>query len=436
MLTSIRKILEKTNNVTRSAYSWNAINAIISSLQSPIILMVMTRTNGVYDAGVFSIAFAIATLMLFIGLYGLRRFQSSDINEKYSFGEYHGMRVLSCSSMLFVSLIYCIWSTCFGSYSIEKAIVVFLICIAKCCQAYSDVYHGCMQQKGRLDVATKSSSARYLAEMVAYVLVLMITRDLIISTAAYAVASILFLLLTSVNAGKNYCYYRPEFNWKQIKMMTIEGFPLFASLFLNMYISNAPKYAIDAYLTEEIQAIYNMIFMPAFMVMLISNFIFNPILTTYAELWLAKTEEQFGKLKRHIRKQIIIVAGLSVLGLLIAYTIAVPILSFVFGVDLGDYKKELFVVMIGGGALAYATYFSTIITVIRLQRKLIVCYGIVAVLAQVLSKFFVLNYGMMGAAAMYGVLMILLAVMLFVITVWRLRKEDRMLQEESVSGRR
>ena len=30
-----------------------------------------------------------------------------------------------------------------------------------------------------------------------------------------------------------------------------------------MYLSNAPKYAIDAYLTEEIQAMYNIIFMPA-----------------------------------------------------------------------------------------------------------------------------------------------------------------------------
>ena len=72
----IVKILEKTNNVKRSSYVWNALNAIISALQNPVILLVMTRTNGVYDAGVFSIAFAIATLMLYVGLYGLRRFQS------------------------------------------------------------------------------------------------------------------------------------------------------------------------------------------------------------------------------------------------------------------------------------------------------------------------------------------------------------------------
>ena len=81
MLEGIRNILEKTKNANRSSYIFNAVNAIISALQNPIILLVITRTNGVYDAGVFSIAFAIATLMLYVGLYGLRRFQSSDMNE-------------------------------------------------------------------------------------------------------------------------------------------------------------------------------------------------------------------------------------------------------------------------------------------------------------------------------------------------------------------
>lgn len=425
MLESIRKALEKTNNVSRSSYVFNAVNAIVSALQNPIILLVITRTNGVYDAGVFSIAFAIATLMLYVGLYGLRRFQSSDINEKYSFSEYHGMRILTCSAMIFVSIIYCVYGMCFNGYNAEKAAVIFMICIVKVCQAYSDVYHGCMQQKGRLDVATKSSSIRYTFEMAAYVLLLVITRNLIISTAAFMAASILGLLLTSVNAGKHYCTYRPSFRWDKIKLLAVEGFPLFASLFLNMYISNAPKYAIDTYLTEEVQAVYNMIFMPAFVVMLIANFIFNPILTTYARLWLQKSEESIGKLMQKIKKQTLFIAGLSLFGLAVAYTIGIPVLSFIFGIDLSGYRTELCVVMLGGGALAYATYFSTVITIIRLQKTLIVCYGVIALAARLTSGLFVLNYGIMGAALMYGILMSILALALCLITLYGINREKR-----------
>lgn len=426
---AIVKFLEKTNNIKRSSYTWNALNAIISALQNPVILLVITRTNGVYDAGVFSIAFAIATLMLYVGLYGLRRFQSSDLDEKYSFSEYHGMRILTCSMMIFISIIYCIYGMIFTGYSMEKALVIFMICIVKVCQAYSDVYHGCMQQKGRLDVATKSSSIRYGLEMAAYAAMLVITRNLLLSTAAFMAASIAGLIFTSVNAGGNYCTYRPSFNRTKIKALAIEGFPLFASLFLNMYISNAPKYAIDTFLTEEIQAIYNMVFMPAFVVMLIANFIFNPILTTYAELWLESTRESIAKLKKQIRKQMLFILALTVLGLAIAATIGIPVLSIIFGVDLAGYKMELCIVMLGGGALAYATYFSTVITVIRLQKTLIVCYGIIALAAKLLSKFFVLGYGIAGAAGMYAFLMTILAAMLFGITWHEIRKESMRLKK-------
>lgn len=429
MLATIRKILEKTNNIKRSAYTWNALNAMISALESPVILMVLTRTNGVYDAGVFSIAFAIAGLMLYIGLYGLRRFQSSDINEKYTFAEYHGMRILSCGAMLVASVLYCVYGAVWNGYGAEKFTVIILICFVRCIQAYSDVYHGRMQQVGRLDVATKASAIRYIAEIVVYSGTLIITHDLVISTIAFALASLIVMFLTSINAGKNYCSFRPEFNGFKLKMLIIEGFPLFVSLFLNMYISNAPKYAIDAYLTEEIQAVYNMIFMPAFMVMLIANFIFNPILTTYAEMWLAGTKEQLRRLRKHIIRQVIVVAGLTAAGLIVAATIGIPLLSIIFGVDLSSYKSELIVVMIGGGALAYATFFSTVITIIRIQNLLLVCYGAVALAAKILSGLFVTNYGMMGAASLYAVLMTILAVMLFVITVVRIRKEWRNLND-------
>ena len=137
MFKAIRILFEKNNNITRSSYIWNCINAVMSACQCPVIMMVITRTNGVGDAGVFSIAFAVASLMLYVGQYGIRKFQASDIDEKFSFGEYHSMRVITCSVMVFVSLMYCIHGMVFNDYSKEKFIIVFLVCMLKCIQAYA-----------------------------------------------------------------------------------------------------------------------------------------------------------------------------------------------------------------------------------------------------------------------------------------------------------
>jgi len=368
----------------------------------------------------------VAALMLYLGQYGLRRFQSSDINQKYSFAEYNAMRYITCGAMIIASLAYCVYGIIFKDYGAEKFTVIFLICMLKVIQAYADVIHGHMQQRGRLDVATKASAIRYIAEMASYIIMLIITRNLVISTFVCIGVSIIVLMLTTMNAAVNYCdTLKPSITGKRFKLLAIEGFPLFASLFLNMYITNAPKYAIDAVLTDEMQAYYNLIFMPAFVIQLITHFIFNPIITTYAELWLAKKKESLEKLIHLMRKQCVIIVGLMALGIAVALTIGIPILSFIFGVDLSDYKTELTVIMFGGGMLAYAFYFSTVLTVIRMQNILVVCYGAVAIAAKLLSNFFVARYELLGAAAMYAGLMVILAVALAIVTVYGVRKEKR-----------
>ena len=82
---SIKKLLTETNNITRSSYIWNTINACVSAMVSPVLTIVLTRVNGLEDAGIYSIAFAVANLLLYLGQYGFRRFQSSDVTERYSF---------------------------------------------------------------------------------------------------------------------------------------------------------------------------------------------------------------------------------------------------------------------------------------------------------------------------------------------------------------
>lgn len=409
----IRNLLEKTNNVNRSAYIWNAINACMSAAESPIMLMVLARTNGLKDGGIFSIAFAVAALLLFLGQYGFRRFQSSDVLEKYSFEEYYGSRFLSCGAMLIATLGYCIYGMLFRHYSATKFAVVFLMCALKGIQAFSDVLHGRMQQMGRLDVATKASCIRYIMEMLSFCVVRIVTHNLLLSCIVCLAVSFFVFMLTSYNAASDFCTLKPSFKWDRMKLMFIEGFPLFVSLFLNMYISNAPKYAIDAYLTEEMQALYNMVFMPAFVIQLVAHFIFNPIITTYAEVWQAQDIKKF---KRLIFKQMGIILALEVLAIAVALTIAIPILSWFFGTDLSDFKMELLVVVVGGGMLAYTVFFNTVITIIRLHKTLFYSYGATAIAALLLSKYFVVNYGIMGAVVLYGVLMTLLALILAAIT--------------------
>lgn len=420
----IKQLLTKTNNVKRSSYVWNAINACVSAMVSPLILIVITRSNpqDLEDAGIFSIAFAVANLLLFLGQYGFRRFQSSDVNERYSFEEYYGIRFITCIAMMAAALGYCIYGSIFKAYSMKKFFVILLICGLKLVQAFSDVIHGRMQQLGRLDVATKSSCTRYIFEIASFCIVYIITHDLLLASCVCVGVSVLVFFITSYNVGRDYCNYKPSYEWQAMKRLFIEGFPLFLSLFLNMYISNAPKYAIDTYLSEDIQALYNLVFMPAYVISLVAHFIFNPILTSYAEVW---AKREFRKFRYLVLRQCAVVTGLTVLALAVAATIGIPVLSWIYSVDLSQYKSDLCIVVIGGGMLAFATFFNTVITIVRLHRTLLYSYGATALAALLLSKYFVVNYGITGAVIMHTVLMTGLAIILAVITFLKIGRETK-----------
>lgn len=431
MLDAIVRKLEKTNNIDRSTYIWNTVSATVLAMQGPVLQAVVSRTNGATDLGIISIAFSIATLMMYVGQYGIRRFQASDVKEEFSFEEYHGMRIITCMGLVIASLAYCLYGLAFNGYSDLKFGVIFMVCMLKMIMAYSDVYHGNMQQKGRFDVAAKATAIRYTAELIIFCAMLVITRKLLLSAVVCVSSSVVMMGLMSMNAGRHYCKtIKPAFRKPALRGLFIEGFPLFISMFLNTYVSNAPRYAIDAYLNDDVQAVFSCIFMPVFVVQVVAQFIFNPVIASYAHLWLEKTRESYNAFIGRIKKMCVAVLGLEVLALVIAATIGIPVLSAVFGLDLSDYKKELIIVMIGGAPLAYSVYFSTVIAIIRAQKSLIACYGVTSIMAILLSKSFVAKGGVTGAAWMYVLLMGVLAVLLFISMSIKLTDEKKRINKD------
>ena len=57
-----------------------------------------------------------------------------------------------------------------------------------------------------------------------------------------------------------------------------ECMPLFIGSYLTLYVGNAPKYAIDDFLELKYQTYYGILYMPSFVINLLSGFVFKPLL--------------------------------------------------------------------------------------------------------------------------------------------------------------
>ncbi len=426
----MRVFLFRSNDIEKSSYIWNMAGSMILAFQSVILLMVITRVIGLEAAGIYTIAYANANLFLTIGKYGMRYFQVSDVKDEYSFPEYLSSRWITTMAMLVVSIIYGIVLSGRDGYSIDKIYIILWMCLFKAVDSLEDVYHGLYQQKGRLDVASKVLTLRMVITILFFVIVLIVTKNLcwalILSTVLTMVLFVVFTFIT-FNLFKS---DKVKIRWRKVGAVLIQCFPLFVGGFLSFYIGNAPKYAIDMYLSDEMQACYGFIAMPVFVIGLLNGFIFNPMLYKISLLWYNKEVKTF--IKRTVRQSLIVVA-ITIICMLGGYLLGIPVLSALYSTDLSNYKTELLILLLGGGFLGLSGWLNTVLTIMRYQHTVIFAYGIVALLALVTSNSIVSKYEILGASLLYTGLMAILCLAFILLIIYGLIKSQRTMSKKALS---
>ncbi len=388
---------------------WNMAASILNSAQTVILLFIVTRTLGVVEGGVFSFAFSTANMLLYIGTYGVRNYQVTDVLKKHSFHEYYMLRIVTSTVMMILSIFF---SFC-SDYTIEKSLVIFTLCLFKCLEGIEDLFFGEYQLEGRLDIAGKLWFLRLTANIGIFFVLIYSTKSML-----YACGGMVFLSFLFIMGNRTYIQGKFQQKEKQgisissIKTILWNATPIFLHSFLNIYICNVPKYAIDRILSEEYQAYYGVLFMPIFVINLLSGFIYRPILVELAQVWNNQERKKFFK---KIYQQSIFIVIVTVFLCLCATKIELPILSWMYRMELASYGKEYLILLIGGGCSAISYFITTCITIQRNQSKIMYIIIGISLIGTVCSDTLVRNYEILGASILYSGLMILQMIILFII---------------------
>lgn len=414
----IKLFLLESKNREVDGYIWNMFGSLLMAFQSVIMLIILTRVLDLRDAGIYTIAYANANLFLTIGKYGMRNFQVSDVKGQFNFGEYRRSRYITTAMMLIVSLIYVLYVGRQNAYTLNKSLIIIWMCIFKAVDSLEDVFHGLYQQKGRLDVAAKALTLRMLITIAIFGISVIILQNLLYSVIIVTIITTILFVIFTIWTSSLWKDERVTISKDSIGVLLKLCFPLFAGTFLAFYIGNAPKYAIDAVLSDELQACYGFIAMPVFVIELLNNFIFTPIVHRMSVLW---NEQKLGEFMRRVYRQITIIVGITLVCIIGAYLVGIPVLSWLYNTDLSPYKAELLMLLMGGGFLALCGFLCTMLTIIRFQKSIIWGYFIIAVAAFLFSNWIVRMYGMFGAAMLFMLLMGCLSTGFGAVFWWRVK---------------
>ena len=416
-------------------YIWNAIGGMLNAGQSVLVLIIVTRVCGLEAAGLYSIAFATGNLFMYLGNYGVRNYQVSDVDEKFPFRSYILHRLLTVALMLLAAAVYCTYSLLRGAYSPAKTMTVAAMCLLKAIDCLEEVLEGRLHQRGRLDLAGKMMTVRLLISIGGMLAVLVATGNLLTATNAAIILAAAAVILMAAACRRTLLPLQPALGvaaknrgaatspaaasaavsaarsgaLRDAAVLMRVCFPVCAANFLSFYLINAPKYAIDAAMNETAQAQYNFIAMPVFVIQLLGMFVYQPVLVRMTLSWNSADQKGFLRDFLRITAGLLIIAALCLGG---AYVLGIPVLSALYATDLSALKPELLLILAGGVFLAMNGFYSAVLTLMREQNRIPFMYLAGAVLSLILTPHFVEISGIMGAVISFVLIMAIVCALL------------------------
>ena len=391
---------------TSRDYIWNTIGVGLWGMVFPVLTIVVTQLSGTDQAGRFSLAFVTALLLMFVGNYGIRNFQASDLDEEYSFADYQANRVLTCVIMMIAGVAYCNFRG-YGDAMFTMSMGVYAY---KMIDALADVYEGRLQQVDKLYLAGMSQAFRSLAALIVFSFVLLISHSVAAASIAMAVAAgATFVVFTFPLAMLETPKSR-RVNFTRVVELLKQCFPLFMALFMYNLIDNMPKFVMEGALSYDNQLYYNALYFPAHAILLISGFVYKPLLLRMAAAWADPA-------KRKRFDLIIVVIFLVILAITGVMALAMSwfgltIMSFLYGIDFEPYRGLCFVMLAAGGITAGIEFLYQVITVLRRQRAVTKLYLITFGFSVFVPILLVNFTGLPGAVIGYLIVMCILLVLL------------------------
>ena len=399
-------------------YIWFTMGTACFALATLVMTIVISRLLGETQAGMFSVGLSIAQWLVTIAYFEIRTFQVTDVRNEYSFKYYLTLRILMCIITFLASIVYVV----FNNYGIQKVIIILLVCLYKISDSIADTFEGEFQKEDRIDISGKSEFYRVFFSILVLVIAVAVSKNLILSLIIMNVVAYGMIVLLDISIAVKRVSVRMTGDMKRLWELVKMCIPLAVSTFLSTYIINSSKLSVDRVLGDEAQLYYTAVFMPNMVINLFSGIIFKPMQTAMAVNYYEKKYKNFWHI---ISKMILIITGFTFVCEVGAYILGIPVLSWLYGVNLKEYKLTLLLLLLCGGINAINIIFYYVLAIMRKQKYMTILYIIVCLVSFLIMDTMTGKMGLMGASLGYLILVSLLAALLLVYIIIQTRRNTK-----------
>ena len=405
-------------------YIWNSIGSFLQSAISPILLIVITRLNGVGDSGLFSFAMSLSVVFWAISLWGGRTYQVSDVKKEFSSGDYIVVRFISSLIVAVFSISFCILS----GYDLIKTELIMVLVSFKILESIADSMYGVLQIHNKLYIVGISLTMKSVFGFMLFTLVDILTKNIVYGALSIFIVNIAVVIFYDIPWMKHVeSVGLTKKNIMQAGKIMKKTAEVFVVVFLTMFSLNIPRYFLDKYHYDQI-GYFGIMAMPITLLTLFISFVLQPNVVNLSELLKKKKIKEFTKI---VSKIDFITFALGILFVVSSYLIGVWVLNTVFGIDINNFRIDLTIMVIGAVANAFVSIYVNLLIILRRFKGQFYTLLVTNILAVVLSIYLIDRLAMLGSVLVFMIISFLQAAILLFIYK-RSLKNVIMLSEDKV----
>ena len=389
---------------TNSQALVNSIGSTFYLLALWLLTVIATQLLGYEAVGDLTLAMSIGNIIILFQLYGVRGFQSSDINFKYIPKLYLKARFYTVGIGILIGVLI----TFLLGYSMDLFFTIFLFILFRSSEALSDVLFGDDQRFGKLEFAGYSMLLRGIITSLLFITGAYIFKNLNLSLLLIVIGSLLLTVLL------DYPLYRKTIvNYERKLIGNVDSvfrdcFPLLITTLIPAVINAVPRIALAHWYGNDLLGYYGNVSTPTLVLITLIPNILIAYLPKYGKMVALGDFQGVAKL---CYQSICFVIIISLIYLLIIWLIGRPILAFFYTKRILLYFHFLYYVLFAMAIYSIEICCSTALVAMRENRVLQVSAFCSLFICLFTSIPLVKSYGIGGAI---GVLVISYAVQVFI----------------------
>ena len=399
---------------------WYSVGSTIYMAGMWVISFLVVKISG-YDAnGVFTVVMSTTAMFYTIAAWGMRPYQVSDLQGKFSDNTYIISRFLTCAVSLLACAVYVFANQ---DLSFIDRVITLVYMVFKLSEAFVDVYNGIVQKHWRMDIIGKSYIARAVLTVVSFGVVLKLSDSLLLAVSAMIICSFAVIVAYDIVQTVKIAKVKIKLDFHGIDKLLIACAPLIVCAFLYTFNLNYPRLIMKSVYedADPMLGYYGAIAAPVLIIQLLASFIYAPLIPLFSKSHTENNPKAFAGL---LSKAILIILALSAAAAIGCYFLGDWGLALLYGPKSLPVENSYLLIptLFTAVCTAFIWLLNNAITAVRQIKFLFFSAIVGSIVCVAISKICINVYGVNGINVSMIIVQLVQIILLLGYLVWYIIK--------------